>query len=226
MSVEQLIRYLGECRRRLSELRSRPDYLAPPVGSLSCAILRLEGAGGTTVIYDRPFASVLNDRPFHVVLTVSYSDTFALAFYPVTRGSKAQTPDAMLDPVELKLREIRASLIRDLLAVIEQITDEIHPLMQGLPRAVRARLQLPGAENWWRSVFHLAWHFPRPFLRATRQRLLVNNNASHVSFDATCVQLYGTLGLIDLLPGLVYSDLEHDLCDSSEAAIAVIYRGP
>jgi hypothetical protein len=40
--------------------------------------------------------------------------------------------------------------------------------------------------------------------------------------DETFVQLHGMGGRTDLLPGLIYSALEHDLCTCSEAAITVI----
>ena len=36
------------------------------------------------------------------------------------------------------------------------------------------------------------------------------------------MQLYGMGGQTDLLPGLIYGTLEHDLCTCSEAAIAVL----
>jgi hypothetical protein len=40
--------------------------------------------------------------------------------------------------------------------------------------------------------------------------------------DETTVQLYGTVGLSDLLPGLIYSYLKHDLCTCSEAALSAV----
>src|SRR5262249_19613005 len=112
--------------------------------------------------------------------------------------------------------------IRAALASVEAITSEIRPLLRELPRPIRERLQLPTSENWWRVVFHLAWHFPRPFLRATRLRLLAKDGAPYGRSDETFVQLHGTGGLSDLLPGLIFSDLEHDLCTCSDAAVGVI----
>jgi hypothetical protein len=197
MSVQQLPSHLGECRRRLADLRGRQDYLA-----LSCAILRVEGAGGT-VLHDRPFARVLNERPFHDYLAISHGETFAVAFYPVAAG-------------------IQVDRIPAALAAVEAITGEIQPLLRELPRPIRDTLKLPESDNWWREVFHLAWHFPRPFLRATRRRWLAKNGAPSGVSDETFVQMYGTGGRSDLLPGLIYSDLEHDLCTCSEAAIAII----
>jgi hypothetical protein len=197
MSVQQLIPHLGECRRRLSDLRGRHDYVG-----LTCAMLRLEGAGGT-ILYERPFSRILHDRPFHDYRSVSHGESFGVAFYTVAVGAQAEQIPAMLAPVEA-------------------ITGEIYPLLRELPRPVGERLKLPASNNWWRVVFHLGWHFPGPFLRPTRWRLLAKDGAPYGRIDETFVQLHGTCGRSDLLPGLIYSDLEHDLCTSSEAAIGVV----
>src|SRR5262245_27916326 len=196
MSV-QLISHLGECRRRLSGLPGRLGYL-----SLSCAILRLEGPGGALPDGSH-FARILNGRPFQGRVTASPRETFAIAFYPVAGGIRADQIDAALAPVEA-------------------ITGEIHPLLGELPRSALARLQLPTSDDWWRVVFHLAWHFPRPFFRATRCRLLARDGAPYRECEETFVQLHGTGGTSDLLPGLIYSDLQRDLCTCSEAAVGVI----
>jgi hypothetical protein len=95
--------------------------------------------------------------------------------------------------------------------------------MHNLPKNVQKRLVLPDSYNWWRTVFHLAWHFPRPFLGADRERLLKQDGiAGHSRTTETCVQLCGPASQQDLLPGLIYSRLEHDICTSSEAAIDVV----
>jgi hypothetical protein len=197
MSVSQLVSHLLECRRRLSDLRARQDYIA-----LTCALLRLEAADGT-VLYQQPFARFLARRPFHDRLTISHGETFALAFCPVADGTQADRIPAALAPAEA-------------------ITGEIHPLLEELPKPCRESLQLPDSDNWWRIVFHLAWHFPRPFLRATRRRLLSKDGVPVAFSDEIFVQLHGTGGRSDLLPGLISSALEHDLCTCSEAALDVI----
>jgi hypothetical protein len=165
-------------------------------------MLRLEGAGGM-VLYDQPFARILAGQPFHDRLTVSRGETFAIAFCPVADGTETD--------------RIPAALAR-----VEAIAGEILPLLAGLPKPVRERLQLPDSDSWWRIVFHLAWHFPRSFLKATRRRLLATDGVPAGVSDETFVQLHGMGGRSDLLPGLIYSALEHDLCTCSEAAIAVI----
>jgi hypothetical protein len=198
MSAQQLISHLGECRRRLSELRGRLDYLA-----LSCAMLRPEVAGAT-IPDSQHFVRILSGRPYYNILTVGREDTFRIAFSPVASGN------------------ITADRIRAALAPVEAITGEILPLLHKLPRGVRERLCLPSNEKWWRATFHLAWHFRRPFLRATRCRLLAKDGVPHGCMEETFTQLYGTGGLQDQLPGLIYSELEHDLCTCSEAAIGVI----
>src|SRR5262249_39563829 len=105
---------------------------------------------------------------------------------------------------------------------VEAIAGEIHALLPELPKSVCERLQLPDSGSWWRIVFHLAWHFPRPFLKASRRRLLSKDGVPVGVSDETFVQLHGMGGRSDLLPGLMYSALEHALCTCSEAAITVI----
>src|SRR5262245_4733853 len=104
MSVQQLLSHLGECRRRLSDLRVRQDYLP-----LSCAILRLEGAGGT-VLYQHPFSRILNGRPSHDRLKISHGETFSVAFYPLVEGFKADRLPAALASVELMTGELHPLL--------------------------------------------------------------------------------------------------------------------
>ncbi len=193
----QLASHLVECQRRLADFRTRHDYIA-----VRCALLRLEGAGGT-VLYDHPFARILTNRAFFDRLSVSHGETFNIAFFP------------LVDSIE-------AERIPAALASVETITGEIHPLLGELPKPVRERLRLPDSDNWWRSVFHLAWHFPRPFLKATRRRLLSKDGAPAGISDETFVQLHGMGGRSDLLPGLIYSEMAHDLCTCSEAAVAVV----
>jgi hypothetical protein len=197
MSVSRPVSHLQECRRHLVDLRARRDYVA-----LTCVILRLEGAGGSG-LFDRPFTRVLADTPFLDRLTAGPGDTFALAFYPVATGIQADRIPAALAPVEA-------------------ITREVYPLLAALPQPVRERLRLPEGDSWWRVTFHLAWHFPRPFLKAARRRLLAQGGVPAGVSDETFIQLHGLGGRTDLLPGLIYSALEHDLCTCSEAAIAVI----
>ena len=193
----RLASHLVECCRRLADVRARHDYTA-----VTCALLRPEGNGGT-VLYDQPFARILPSRPFLDRLSASQRDTFAIAFYPLAD-------------------DIQVDRIPAALASVEAITSQVHPLLLDLPEPVRERLQLPDDDTWWRIVFHLAWHFPRPFLKATRRRLLSKDGARAGISDETFVQLHGTGGRSDLLPGLIYSALEHDLCTCSEAALTVI----
>src|SRR5262249_33402326 len=159
-----LISHLGECRRRLSELRGRQDYLA-----ISCAMLRAEGAAGM-VLLDHPFRVIWQNRPYYEVgPSLGYGDCYTIAFYPVTQNIEVDRIPAALAPVNT-------------------LTSEIIPLLRQLPRATRERLQLPESENWWRIVFHLAWHFPRPFLQVPRRRWLAKDGAPHTVSDETFVQ--------------------------------------
>jgi nucleoside phosphorylase len=193
----QLVSYLVEIQHRLADLRTRHDYTA-----VTCALLRPEGPGGT-VLYDRPFERILAHRVFLDRLSASQAETFDLAFFPLTDS-------------------IDRERIAAALAYVERITDEIHPLLRQLPKPVREHLQLPESDNWWRIIFHLAWHFPRPFLNATRRRLLSKDGLAAGISDETFVQMHGMGGRGDLLPGLIYSALEHDLCTCSEVALTVL----
>jgi hypothetical protein len=201
MSVQRLISYLGQCQRRLSELRTAPDDLP-----LQCTLLRMEAAGGT-VLYDLPFDRILGKRPRWqwVPAGVGYSP-YAVAFSPMT-------------DTEVDTRCVEAAVRR-----VERVTNEAQRLMTELPDGVQERLALPAQENnWWRTVFHLAWHFPRqPFLRATRCRLLTTDGSGFGVSDETFVQLFGTGNRKDLLPGLIYSQLEHDINTCSESSIRVV----
>jgi hypothetical protein len=157
------------------------------------------------VLYDRPFSRILNGRPFHDRLTVSHGETFAVAFYPAADGIQANRIPAALAPVEAIIRKI-------------------HPLLREMPEIVRERFRLPDSDNWWRILFHLGWHYPRPFLSPVRCRLLAKEGTLSGISDETFVQLHGTGGRSDLLPGLIYSALQDndDLCTCSETAVGTM----
>jgi hypothetical protein len=166
-------------------------------------MLRAERAAGIALC-NQPFHRITNGRPFQVRgPSLGYGDNFVIAFYPLVGNIQ---PD-----------QIQAAL-----ASVEAITGEILPLLQQLPKTIRDRLHMPDSEGWWRIAFHLAWHFPRPFLQASRLRLLVKDGELCCRCDETMVQLHGTRGLNDVLPGLIYSELKRDLCTSSEVAVGVI----
>lgn len=154
-------------------------------------------------MHEQPFTKTPIGRPFYDRLSVSHGETYAIAFFAFAT-------------------KIEAGRIPAALAPVEAVTGEILPLLPRLPKLVRESLQLPDSENWWRIVFHIAWHFPRPFLKATRRRLLAKDDTPAGISDETFVQMFGMGGRTDLLPGLIYSALEHDLCTSSEAAVSVI----
>jgi hypothetical protein len=166
-------------------------------------MLRVEGAGGM-VLCGQPFDRIMYDRPFHQLgPTFSHGENFVLAFF-----SRATETDE--------------DRVASALATVSVITAEIIPLLGVLPKPVRERLHLPDSDNWWRILFHLGWHFPRPFLRLNRCRMLAKDGKVQAIRDETFVQLYGTGGLNDLFPGLIYSAMEHDLCTCSETAVGII----
>jgi hypothetical protein len=171
---------------------------------LTCAILRLEGPGGK-VLYNNPFSSILHGRRFDHYTHVSYGETFAIAFYPVAD-------------------DVQANRIAGAVSAVKAITRKVVQLLRGLPKAVQESLRLPDCDDWWRIAFHLGWHLPRPFLSPLRYRLLTRDGTFWGMTDEVIVQLHGTGGRNDLLPGLIYSVFQDndDLCTCSEAAIQTI----
>jgi hypothetical protein len=225
MSIQQLIADFGECRHRLAELRSYSDYLP-----LRCAMLRKEGDGGT-IPHDLPFARVLGNRPFLPCLIASQDhNPFAVAFYIDTPATNEGEGISFVSPEEASKRVYQAAYragenparLNAALKSVEALTKEAQRLLSGLPRWVQEHLVLPPGDCWWRTVFHLAWHFPRLCLRAKRERLLTNEGGSFGRAEETVIQMHGTAGRSDLLPGLIYSELEHDIRISSESAMDVI----
>jgi hypothetical protein len=150
-----------------------------------------------------PFSRLLAGQCYWLSYSCGQGGYYALAFYPETgRGTTEQHNAAQ--------------------RAVEALTQAAQGLLRELPRQARDRLVLPPAENWWRTVFHLAWHFPQPFLKAYRQRLLTEDGAHCARVEETFMQLHGYGGRKDILPGLMYSNLDHDLCISSEAAIDAV----
>jgi hypothetical protein len=166
-------------------------------------MLRMEGEGGK-VLYEMPFRRILGTTVHHSHMFASQGDSpIALAYF-----SKGEN--------------VTEDQITRSLAQVESISSEAHWILRRLPKHIAEHLVLPTTSTWWRVLFHLAWHFPRPFLKATRWRLLMIEESGWGKFDETVVELNGTSAGPDVLPGLIYSELEHDLCTCSEAAIAAV----
>jgi hypothetical protein len=197
MSDKQLISHLGECRRRLSELRARPDYVP-----IFCAMFRTEGSGMAIHAEDL-FGPVLGRHPRQERRHFSNDENpYAVAFFLDGNGES--------EPIEPAIR------------AVEAITNVALRLLSSLPNPVRERLVLPRGACWWRVGFHLAWHFRQPFLHAVRERLLTADGTKFLRAEDVFVQMHGAAGQKDLLSGLIYRRLEHDLCTCSEAAIDVV----
>jgi len=200
MSAEQLISHFKECRERFAEMLNDRAYLP-----LHCAILRAEGQVEKEFAgYD--FARILGQFP-HWSSNFCFNPTdgtFALAFY---LDSGKETPERIKKAVD----------------AVDSVANEAMRLLFRLPPEVQERLGLDKSESWWCAVFHLAWHFrDRPFLKASRRRLLTKDGRSFEACLETRVQRYGTNNRRDLMPGLIYSCLEHDIRKSSEVAIDLI----
>ena len=207
LSLEQLNSYFEDCRRRLVELRSRSDYLP-----LYVSILMVEGAGSSFYDSPDPFAPILAGRPYWFSQSFSQQEQFAIAFYADDPSLTEERKTAAFRTVEKTTDEPRR--------LLASLPDSIKAERLALPDFVRSHSAIPTCSNWWRAVFHLAWHFPRPFLTACRERILKGQFGGR--HEETFVQINGTGGRDDLLSGMIYSGLKDDLCLSSEAAIAVV----
>jgi hypothetical protein len=101
---------------------------------------------------------------------------------------------------------------------LDRIAAEVVPLIRQLPPAAAEYLSIPDSSNWWRILFHLAWHFPRTFLKSIRQRVLTDGKQDAM-VDETACQLDGMREWTDVIEGTIYGALEHDAYRSSEAAV-------
>jgi hypothetical protein len=225
MSRPQLISHFEECRDRLATVRDRADFLP-----LHAAILRVEGACGDSFFDSgRSFAFVLSDRAYWYTSSISNDESYSIAFHYDSQHEALRQKDVVQDSTTAPSAADPSAIA--VLRSVEQITDEVRRLITELPASIReGQLALPDfvrprsanpyCTNWWRTVFHLAWHFRRPFLTANRERVFKGPFGGRKT--ETFVQINGTGGLEDLLPGLIYSNLEHDICTSSQAAISVV----
>jgi hypothetical protein len=207
LTVEQLISYFVACRQQLADLRKSSTYRP-----LFVSIFRAEGGGNTLFEVLDPFARAFPNLVHWSTNSFSNGEQFAIAFY---------TDDASLTENQI------AAAVR----IVERITDEARRLLASLPKSIQTgRLAIPDfvhshsvepyCSNWWRTLFHLAWHFPRPFLTASRERLLTGRFGGRC--EETFIQINGAPDQSDLLPGLIYSNLKDDVCVSSETAINVV----
>jgi hypothetical protein len=201
MSFSQLVVGFETCIRRIIEERTRPSYIP-----LHVAICRPEGAGGSIFVEDL-FGPLLGHSNYTPRSTVSTwpADCYALAFH---------TPrDSGFVPTDR---------VNGLISQAQGLATELQVLCARLPLPVRQVLCLPEINDWWRTVFHLAWHFDRPFLSSSRIRLLTSDNELIIRTDETIIQQYGCADRRDVFPGVIFGTLSHDVLTSSEAAATVI----
>jgi hypothetical protein len=200
MSDAQLVAGFEACVRRLVEERNRPDYI-----QLHVAICIPEGPGGD-ILQDGLFVPLLGHADYtpRVTFSTSPPDCHAVAYYtPPDRGF------------------IPTDRVNALIRQAEAIAEELQNLCRRLPARVRQALCLPETREWWRTLYHLAWHFDRPFLTSYRERLLTDGRTARRD-DETIIQMHGCGGRHDVLPGLVFGTLRHDAPTASEAGIGVL----
>ncbi|HJZ57100.1 MAG TPA: hypothetical protein VKE74_19175, partial [Gemmataceae bacterium] len=179
----QLLAGFEACVRRLIEERNRADYIP-----LHVAICRPEGKGGS-IFRDDLFVPLLGHSDYtpRVACSMLPPDTYALAFHT--------------------LREhgfIRSERMNALIRQVEAVAEELQALCARLPARIRQVLRLPEMRDLWRTLFHLAWHFERPFLSSHRERLLISDGHPRIRVDETCIQQSGCMGQRDVLPGLIF----------------------
>ena len=201
MSDAQLQQGFEACVRRLVEERTRPDS-----GPLHVAICRPEGRGGS-IFHPDLFSPLLghNDYVPRVTCSTTPPDAYAVAYYtPRDRGF------------------LRDERVNTLVRQAESIAEELQHLCGQLPARVMDAARLPESRDWWRTLFHLAWHFDRPFLNSNRARLLTSDGRTAMRVDETFVQQNGLGGQRDIRPGMIYGTLTHDATTASEAAVGVL----
>jgi len=201
MTDAQLVSGFEACVSRLVEERNRSDYIP-----LHIAIARPEGAGGS-ILRDNLFGPLLGHLDYtpRTIISALPPDSYAVAFStPRDRGF------------------IRSERANALIRHADGIAQEPQTLCSRLPTLVRQALCLPEIKDWWRTLFHLGWHFDRPFLRSQRTRLLPSDNRPTMYTDETCIQESGCEGQHDVLPGLIFGTLQHDAFTASEAAVGIL----
>ncbi|QEL19850.1 hypothetical protein [Limnoglobus roseus] len=200
MSDDDVRTRFEACNRRLGEERRRPEYIP-----LHAAICRPEGPGGS-ILHDDLFGAYLgtSDYTQQFVSSVASSVTYAVAHYFL--------PDRGFVPSEH---------VNTLIQQVDGIAKELHRACAALPERIRLALRLPEVPDWWGTLFHLAWHFDRPFLRAARCRLMTQDDTHVVRVGESIMQEIGHSGR-DVMPGLIFSRLDDEVFSASEAAVGLI----
>lgn len=189
-----LLRDFEECVRQLAEHRRHASCLP-----LHAAIARVEGEGGT--IFNEPFRESLCGQDFWPQFVVCVADSpYALGFYASGKDAYGRGLDA-----ERRLASI---------------VDEAARLLLQLPEVVVRRLALADRSNWYRAVFHLAWHFRRPFLSAARHRLLRDASGHPETWGEELLQYFRARPGPDIHTGLIFSRLDHQPCARQVAGVA------
>jgi len=82
--------------------------------------------------------------------------------------------------------------------------------------------------SWWEALFHLATHFPTTFLNAVRGRWAADTlgplsaAARRVTFEEDIRFFGATAPPTDVVPGVMWVGLKHDVFASTERAVEVV----
>ncbi len=202
MTPERLVSYLSDCKQRIADCRRSSDFLP-----IHCAIASVEGPGASFLCSDffkqrlTPLAHISN-----WTISAQAGGLMEIGFFvrPRVKGDM--------------------ELIQTRVDSLSRILGELDGLVRELPAPIVEKLALPVQANWWRKLFHLAWHFDRPFLHCSRTRMLQSSRSEKVvaPIPELLIQMAGLRGQTDVLPGKIFSELPYDVYTCSEVAIDLI----
>ncbi len=144
---------------------------------------------------------------------------------------------AYLMPQEHMLARIMGLEVEHHLNSFRATFSQLHALTLRLPPAVR-RMVPAEPSGWWATLFHLAIHFPRTFLDASRERWVnVTAPAPGVGPLSAALLRYPHESRVretrfqfgemqapcdDIIPGVLWSRLNTDLFSATEAAVELL----
>ena len=110
----------------------------------------------------------------------------------------------------------------------------LRPAFEELARTLNAASDLTAGllptrvSSWWEALFHLATHFPTTFLGAVRGRWAADARgplsaaARRVTFEEDIRFFGAAVPPTDVVPGVMWVGLEHDVFASTERAVEVV----
>jgi hypothetical protein len=198
MNIELLISELETCKDIFRTIYKRNQYR-----QISCVILRRESKGNPSIDIDTFHKAFPNKRLITHYHILDDDSCYTIGFYPKSNAALS---------VELL----------DQLQDTQQAGEQAVQLLKQIPEELTKPLRTPNSKNWFRILFHLSWHYSRVNLKSNRTRIQARIETPNISTDETFYQIFGCKGSTPVLPGIITSDLDVDICLASQAAISLI----